>query len=267
MLRTLVWVGPALLATALVAQQKPADASAPAPRGAGAAAERYADLQADQKKLMDEYMAKVKEYSAKAKEAKAEGKPAPEQPTRPDNAALIGRAQAAAKDFAGGDDAVQFLVFIVRNSGTNKDAAGGAFTTLAEKHANSEALSQVAPLIGALPRIVGKEQAEPLLDRFAKSTNPDVRGSVALVRLQSTIEEADLKGDAYQTAKADLQKAAEAAKDANLKKRIADLIENREKYGAGNMATEIAAEDLDGVAFKLSDYKGKVVFLDFWGDW
>ena len=24
---------------------------------------------------------------------------------------------------------------------------------------------------------------------------------------------------------------------------------------------------LDGVAFKLSDYKGKVVFLDFWGDW
>ena len=25
--------------------------------------------------------------------------------------------------------------------------------------------------------------------------------------------------------------------------------------------------DLDGVEFKLSDYRGKVVFLDFWGDW
>ena len=35
----------------------------------------------------------------------------------------------------------------------------------------------------------------------------------------------------------------------------------------GKAAPEIAAEDLDGVEFKLSDYRGKVVVLDFWGDW
>lgn len=35
----------------------------------------------------------------------------------------------------------------------------------------------------------------------------------------------------------------------------------------GQPAPEIAGEDLDGVAFKLSDYRGKVVMLDFWGDW
>ncbi|MBT7257007.1 MAG: redoxin domain-containing protein [Planctomycetaceae bacterium] len=33
------------------------------------------------------------------------------------------------------------------------------------------------------------------------------------------------------------------------------------------VAPEIAAEDIDGVKFKLSDYRGKVVVLDFWGDW
>jgi hypothetical protein len=32
-------------------------------------------------------------------------------------------------------------------------------------------------------------------------------------------------------------------------------------------APDIAAEDLDGVAFKLSDYRGKIVLLDFWGHW
>jgi hypothetical protein len=33
------------------------------------------------------------------------------------------------------------------------------------------------------------------------------------------------------------------------------------------VAQEIDGEDLDGVHFKLSDYRGKVVLLDFWGHW
>ena len=35
----------------------------------------------------------------------------------------------------------------------------------------------------------------------------------------------------------------------------------------GTLAPEIEGEDLDGVPFKLSDYRGKVVVLDFWGHW
>lgn len=35
----------------------------------------------------------------------------------------------------------------------------------------------------------------------------------------------------------------------------------------GGVAPEIAGPDLDGVNFKLSDYRGKVVLLDFWGYW
>jgi hypothetical protein len=35
----------------------------------------------------------------------------------------------------------------------------------------------------------------------------------------------------------------------------------------GEVAPEIEAPDLDGVNFKLSDYRGKVVMLDFWGYW
>lgn len=35
----------------------------------------------------------------------------------------------------------------------------------------------------------------------------------------------------------------------------------------GNLAPEIENEDLDGETFKLSDYRGKVVMLDFWGNW
>ena len=35
----------------------------------------------------------------------------------------------------------------------------------------------------------------------------------------------------------------------------------------GALAPEIGGSDLDGVPFKLSDYRGKVVLLDFWGNW
>jgi hypothetical protein len=35
----------------------------------------------------------------------------------------------------------------------------------------------------------------------------------------------------------------------------------------GKQAPEIEGEDIDGQQFKLSDYRGKVVVLDFWGHW
>ena len=35
----------------------------------------------------------------------------------------------------------------------------------------------------------------------------------------------------------------------------------------GKAAPEIEGEDTDGKEFKLSDYRGKVVLLDFWGNW
>lgn len=35
----------------------------------------------------------------------------------------------------------------------------------------------------------------------------------------------------------------------------------------GKPAPEIQGQDVDGKEFKLSDYRGKVVMLDFWGDW
>src|SRR6185369_16961063 len=35
----------------------------------------------------------------------------------------------------------------------------------------------------------------------------------------------------------------------------------------GKVAPEIEGEDVEGHKFKLSEYRGKVVVLDFWGDW
>ncbi len=45
-----------------------------------------------------------------------------------------------------------------------------------------------------------------------------------------------------------------------------DLYELR-NLQIGMTAPDIEGEDVDGVQFKLSDYRGEVVVLDFWGDW
>ena len=44
-------------------------------------------------------------------------------------------------------------------------------------------------------------------------------------------------------------------------------IKNLPNLKVGKAAPEIIGEDVDGKQFKLSDYRGKVVLLDFWGHW
>ena len=40
-----------------------------------------------------------------------------------------------------------------------------------------------------------------------------------------------------------------------------------EDLAIGKVAPDIEGTDLNGMPFKLSDYRGQVVLLDFWGDW
>ncbi len=50
-------------------------------------------------------------------------------------------------------------------------------------------------------------------------------------------------------------------------KKPADPAHPPEMLAIGKVAPDIVGEDTDGKAFKLSDYRGKVVVLDFWGHW
>lgn len=261
----LSWVGPVLLATTLFAQQGPPD---PKPSGAAAspAAERLAALEAEAKQLMDDYSTKARAAAAKAKEAREAGQPVPALPMRPDLAPLTKKALAAAAEFAGTDDAAPLLMFVVQNGGPKNPDVVTALDTLTDKHLDHPALVQFGPMIVHLARLVPEADAARLRDRLAKSANADVRGWTLFAMHQQTIEKGDRDGDAYRTARLELTKAADGASP-QLARSIREAIDLREKFGAGNVAPDIVGTDLDGVEFKLSDYRGKVVFLDFWGDW
>ncbi len=264
MQKLVLWVSPWLIATVLVAQQGSPD---PTPAKPATAAERMTALEAAQQKIVADWRQASKEAAAKAAEAKADGKPVPAMAMRPDFAPLLEQANAAATAFAGTDDAVKFLLFIVQNGSGKREAITAALDTLTEKHVDNAALSELGQMIPFLSRMVAADKAETFLARLAKSSNPDVRGWVLMAQHKAAIETGERESDAYKTAKMELLKAAELASDAGLKAEITGAIDLREKFGAGNVAPDIEGEDLDGVAFKLSDYKGKVIFLDFWGDW
>ena len=46
-----------------------------------------------------------------------------------------------------------------------------------------------------------------------------------------------------------------------------DMLFSLQHLQVGKSAPNIEAEDLDGIIFSLEEYRGKIVMLDFWGDW
>ena len=77
----------------------------------------------------------------------------------------------------------------------------------------------------------------------------------AVKEIEAVFEQA---AEQYGDVKLDNETIADRAK--------AELFEIRHLM-VGKEAQEIEGEDQDGKRFKLSDYRGKVVLLDFWGNW
>ena len=53
----------------------------------------------------------------------------------------------------------------------------------------------------------------------------------------------------------------------SLADRAKDLLSEMRELGIGRTAPDIDGEDADGKAFKLRDYRAKVVVIDFWASW
>jgi len=239
----------------------PMVAQDPARPNAPSAAERMQELNDLQEQLVKDWRAEM----TKAREdAKAGRKGARAIRMRPDYGPLAEKALAYAKDFAGKDEAVDFLIMVINLDQTR---ARPALEVLMADHIDSPKLAEMGRMILYLDRIVTPEFAKDAQAKLMKSKSADVRGWALFAVHQSTIESADLDGDAYKAARTKLMAAAAEVEDKDLANQITGAIDEREKFGIGCTAPDIAGLDLDGVAFKLSDYRGKVIFLDFWGDW
>ncbi len=230
-----------------------------------------ASLQAaDSPSPADQYRALVKEYSTAAQEynnALRDAKTPEERKKvtdekRPQPQAFAGRFMAIAEKNPQDPVAVDALIWVA-TFGYQSPEAGKALDLLAQSHAASDKLAGVCQRAGS----IGGPAAERLL-RAVVEKNPkrelQAHACLGLAQL--------LKGRA----------PAEAEKYLNLIiEKFADLkysrgtmgefakkeLEQDRIFGIGKVAPDIAGEDITGKVFRLSDYRGKVVAIDFWGDW
>lgn len=248
-----------LLAGVLLLGTVAAQESAKPDTQAPSAAERMQELNDLQQKAVKEWRESMKN-GRKPKD----GKPVRAVRMRPDFGQVAEKAMAYAKDYAGKDEAIDFLMMVVN---LDQRKARPALEVLLKDHVDSPKLSAMGRMIPYLDRIVSPEFATEARAKLMKSKSADVRGWAAFASHQKAITSADIKGDEYKAARAKLLAIAKEVSDKNLADQITGAIDEREKFGIGCTAPDIEGVDLDGVAFKLSDYKGKVIFLDFWGDW
>ncbi len=260
MKRIIPLVGALLLATICGAQEQdpapPQDAKA-----------RMKSLQKEVNDFVQTFRQEQRKQAQEAAKNPTKGKMMRSFRMRPDFSPMVPKFAAAAADYRGTDDAVPFLLWIALSSG-HKKAASTALDTLSSTHAGSSELAPLARMSERLPRLIGEAKSLALITAIRKQNkNPDVLGWLALSTHGKTIDSAAIDSDVYSKARSALVAAAKASTDKVLKRALKARIDLREKLGTGSIAPDIDGIDIDGVAFKLSDYKGKIVFLDFWGDW
>ena len=145
---------------------------------------------------------------------------------------------------------------------------GEIIDRLVADHLDDPAVFMIGSYLGALDRMVDADYQQQVIAKIeAHGENPTLLAWIAFQRNEPVLRQESALSPAFAKAKAAVATASANAEDPRLKQMFDQLVTEQEKFGIGMVAPDIAGIDLDGVSFKLSDYKGKVVFLDFWGDW
>lgn len=194
--------------------------------------------------------------------------------------AFVEEAWERAATYAGTDQAIPFLLWIVQRDvapetiGTPDEArslgprAKDALHALAEAHAASPQLGTQLRFAHEWTSRMPAARCAASLEELAAALEDEglkawARGSALIVR----VLDEDLPEAERSAARQALDALLAASEDEELGTHFGAILFEREHLQIGKVAPDIEGQDLDGKTFKLSDYRGKVVVLDFWGDW
>ena len=169
---------------------------------------------------------------------------------------------AANADNPANCDAIMWITMNMAGS----EAGTKAMDTLFEKYIDNEKMVNLCTVLaqGRMPVKNADAKLEQLIE---ESPHKAVRAS-ATMALAKNVKDETRAEELYESLIANYGDLTSPMTRGKTFKEAADNALFQLKYlSIGKIAPDIEGEDLDGVAFKLSDYRGKVVVLDFWGDW
>ncbi len=188
----------------------------------------------------------------------------------PDPADFVDEFMAIADDHPEDPAAVDSLLWVARNriGGEHEDKA---FDTLLDKHIGSEKLKDVCfALMYGGPSEKSETRLKTLIE---KSPHDQVKAmsTFALANYYKNAEEGVDESKVLELFESLSSNYGDLKIHERANETFADMAKSSifelKHLGIGKEAPEIEGEDLQGESFKLSDYRGKVVVLDFWGDW
>ena len=243
---------------------------------AGAQTESQA-VEASAKALAKEYKALDKEFKKARSDVFAEMRKLPEgeqmayyEAHAPNPEDYVPRFFDLAERAARTDTAAQCYRWVISNS---QDEENFLICTdvLMRDHVDSDVMAEVCSSLQYHDR-----GGDALMDVIAESRNESVVGHAHYYMGKKLADSADWGGgapDARERAAEHLQKVvADYAEHAFGNDETLGSVAGRVLFAVQNLvigkeAPDIEGKDIDGVSFKLSDYRGKVILLDFWGHW
>lgn len=222
---------------------------------------------------------------------------------RPPSATALETAKKTIQDyrdqFPGTDVEAYALTFEVMTVGPGPGSQE-SMNKLFDDHIKSEAIGKVIPMLGMLPSAENSSRIDEVIE---KNEVESVRGLAMFTKTQldsRAVLFKDLLKD--EEIRKQIEASPQFGKEAisyienyvsmdedalistweNLSEQYGDIETMPGKtisevaestlfeikfLSVGKTAPDIVDEDIAGEEFKLSDYRGKVVMLDFWGDW
>lgn len=281
-------VSPFLLALPLQAQDA-------ATTTVEAFAEIKKDYDAASKEWMDSYRLASKAGASKEEIAKMIA-------ARPPGDALKARVQKVLEGSAANEDGASAAIWLIRVARVHGARFNRSLEVLLQHHLNSTQLNDVmltlsrtpTPSVGMfLEKVMGNAESADTQARACHALAEHLKSKASMIRSLATANQESMQryASSYGRETLDVLKKEDAvAAEALAAKRYRQVIDN-EDYAAvdyfgktlgehcksalfevqnlsiGKVAPDIIGEDIDGTAMKLSDYRGKVVVIDFWGDW
>ncbi len=224
----------------------------------------------DEKKTSDSYQSLLAEYSKEQRAAltayraaNIEERQARLGEYRQVPGKYVDRFLKFAEANADDSNAYDALVWVVSNDQQGK-YANKAIPVIVAKHLDNPKIVQLCQRLSRSPSSAAKTLLQAVID---SSKNVDAKGHATYGLAKAMLGRSgkrNEKAEALLTTV--IEKYGDAANGSLAKSAKKDLFE-LQHLSVGCEAPAIKSEDIDGVEFTLADYRGKVVVLDFWGDW